>query len=49
MDIKILVATHKKSWLPDDPVYFPLQVGAEGKRDLGIIKDNTGEIGRAHV
>lgn len=43
MDIKILVAAHKKSWLPDDPVYFPLQVGAEGKKDLGLTKDNTGD------
>lgn len=43
MDIKILVAAHKKSWLPDDPVYFPLQVGAEGRKDLGLIRDNTGD------
>lgn len=43
MDIKILVVAHKKSWLPDDPVYFPLQVGAEGKKDLGLTKDNTGD------
>ncbi|EHO62984.1 DUF4422 domain-containing protein [Dialister succinatiphilus] len=43
MDIKILIAAHKKYWLPDDPVYFPLQVGAEGKNGLGITKDDSGD------
>lgn len=43
MDIKIIVATHKCYWMPDDPVYLPLQVGAEGKTDLGYIADNTGD------
>ncbi|KMO85980.1 exopolysaccharide biosynthesis protein [Megasphaera cerevisiae DSM 20462] len=43
MDIKIIVATHKHYWMPDDPVYLPLQVGAEGKTDLGYIADNTGD------
>lgn len=28
MDIKILVAAHKKYWMPDDSVYLPIQVGA---------------------
>lgn len=43
MDIKILVATHKKYWMPDDDVYVPLHVGAEGKESLGYLPDNTGE------
>ena len=43
MDIKILVAAHKKYWMPDDEVYLPLHVGAEGKADLGYTKDNTGD------
>lgn len=43
MDIKILVATHKVYWMPEDDVYMPLQVGREGKQDLGFIGDNTGE------
>ncbi|SDC00239.1 protein of unknown function [Succiniclasticum ruminis] len=43
MDIKILVATHKKYWMPEDEVYLPLHVGAEGKADLGYTKDNTGD------
>ena len=43
MDIKILVATHKKYWMPNDDIYLPIQVGAEGKEDFGYIKDNTGD------
>lgn len=43
MNIKILVAVHKQYWMPDDPVYLPLHVGAEGKPDLGYTKDNTGD------
>lgn len=35
MNIKILVAAHKKYWMPEDSVYLPLHVGAEGKPDLG--------------
>ena len=50
MDIKIIVAAHKKYWMPDDNMYLPLHVGAEGKTDengqpldLGYTKDNTGD------
>ncbi len=43
MEIRILVATHKKYWMPDDSIYMPLQVGAEGKEDLGYTPDNTGD------
>ena len=43
MDIKILVATHKAYWMPEDNVYFPLHVGREGKQDLGFAGDNTGD------
>ena len=50
MDIKIIIATHKKYWMPDDPMYLPLHVGAEGKLDengkpldFGYVKDNTGD------
>ena len=43
-NIKIIIATHKKYTMPEDKMYLPLQVGAEGKEDLGYInKDNTGE------
>ena len=43
MNIKILIAIHKKCWLPKDPIYFPLHVGAEGKAPLGYTTDNTGD------
>lgn len=43
MNIKILVATHKAYWMPEDDVYLPLHVGREGKQDLGFVGDNTGD------
>ena len=43
MNIRILIATHKKYWMPSDEVYMPIHVGREGKEDLGYIGDNTGE------
>lgn len=42
MNIKILVATHKKYWFPEDDVYMPIQVGREGRSSLNYIDDNTG-------
>lgn len=50
MNIKIVIATHKKYRMPEDDIYIPLHVGAEGKYDkdgkpldLGYIRDNTGD------
>lgn len=43
MDIKIIVATHKSYWMPSDPMYLPLHVGAEGKKSIGYTGDNTGD------
>ena len=43
-DIKIIVATHKKYWMPSDEIYLPIHVGAEWKdAELGYVKDNTGD------
>ena len=42
-DVKIIVATHKPYWMPKDPLYVPVQVGAEGKESLGFTPDNTGD------
>ena len=43
-DIKIIVATHKKYWMPADKMYIPVHVGAEiSNVNLGYTKDNTGE------
>lgn len=48
--IRIVVATHKRYRMPNDPMYLPLHVGAEGKKDrsgapldFGYQKDNTGD------
>lgn len=45
MNIKIIVATHKLYWMPNDNVYLPLHVGRgmEGAVDLGYLGDNTGD------
>ncbi len=41
--IVILIAAHKKYWMPDDPVYLPLHVGKAGKSELGFAGDDTGD------
>jgi hypothetical protein len=43
MDIKIIIATHKKYQMPTDKMYLPLHVGREGKSDMGYVGDNTGD------
>lgn len=43
MDIKILVATHKKYQMPEQDMYLPIHVGREGKTELGYQGDNTGD------
>ena len=39
----IYIAAHKEFDIPKLEGYIPLQVGAEGKADLGYLKDNTGD------
>lgn len=36
MDIKILVAVHKKYWMPDNSVFLPIQVVARSASGIGI-------------
>ena len=43
MKIRIIVAAHKPYRMPEDPVYLPLQVGAEGKASIGFAGDDTGD------
>ncbi|MDO5462767.1 MAG: DUF4422 domain-containing protein [bacterium] len=44
MNLKILVATHKSYWMPEDKVYFPIQVGrAIAPQSLSYTGDDTGE------
>ena len=44
LDIKIIIAAHKKYRMPQDDIYIPLHVGAEGKESIGyqaIIPEKT--------
>ncbi|KAF1297254.1 exopolysaccharide biosynthesis protein [Enterococcus sp. JM4C] len=43
MNTKILVATHKKYWMPEEKIYFPVQVGRKLHPDLGYTGDDEGE------
>lgn len=43
MNIRIIVAAHKKYWMPKDPVYLPVHVGASGKESIGYQRDDEGE------
>lgn len=43
MDVKIVVATHKAYWMPEDCMYLPLHVGREGKANLDYAGDDTGD------
>lgn len=42
--VKIVVAAHKPYWMPDDPMYLPVQVGAVGRRSIpGFQRDDEGD------
>ena len=45
MNIKILIAAHKKYWIPEERMYFPIRVGADlhPDDDFEYQKDNTGD------
>lgn len=43
MSVKVIVATHKAYWMPQDAMYLPLHVGRAGKADLGYTGDDTGD------
>ena len=42
-DVKVIVATHKQYKMPNDEMYLPIHVGAEGKETIGYQPDNTGD------
>ena len=42
-NIKIVIATHIQCELPQNDMYLPLHVGAEGKESLGYQKDSVGD------
>ena len=43
MEIRIIIATHKPYWMPEDPMYLPVHVGAAGKDSIGFQRDDEGE------
>lgn len=43
MKVQVIVATHKPYAMPQDSMYLPVHVGAEGKEPIGYTPDNTGE------
>ena len=44
MNLRVVVAAHKPYWMPADPVYLPVQVGAAGKASIpGYTRDDSGE------
>lgn len=43
MKVTVIVAAHKPYAMPADPLYLPVQVGAEGKAPIGFTPDNTGD------
>lgn len=44
MDVKLIVASHKDCPVPEDGIYFPIQLGAElNKERFGFTPDNTGD------
>lgn len=41
--LKVIVAAHKPYWMPGDPCYVPVQVGATGKDSIpGFLRDDDG-------
>lgn len=42
-DVKIIIAAHKRYCIPQDDIYLPIHVGAEGKESIGYQGDNIGE------
>ena len=41
--VLIYIAAHKKFSVPNNDIYIPLHVGAEGKQDLGYTLDSIGD------
>lgn len=44
LDVRIAVAAHKPYWMPTDPMYLPVQVGAAGRPPIeGFARDDEGD------
>ncbi|QIM64080.1 DUF4422 domain-containing protein [Frederiksenia canicola] len=42
-NIKVIIATHKKYFMPEDSIYLPVHVGKLGKESIGYQGDDTGD------
>ncbi|MBP3206816.1 MAG: DUF4422 domain-containing protein [Campylobacter sp.] len=42
-NIKIIIATHKKYFMPNDKIYIPVHVGSKDKESMGYQRDDDGE------
>lgn len=43
MDVKVIIAAHKKYQMPSDNMYLPVHVGAAGKDSIGYQRDDEGD------
>lgn len=43
MNVKVIIATHKKYQMPKDDMYVPVHVGAKGKESIGYTGDDSGD------
>lgn len=43
MEVKVIIAAHKKYAMPQDKLYLPLQVGAALHEDIGYRRDDSGD------
>ena len=41
--VQVIIAAHKAYRMPEDSLYLPLQVGAEGRESIGYRRDDEGE------
>lgn len=41
--VRILVMAHRPYAMPDGELYLPLQIGAAGQADCGMVRDDTGD------
>ena len=42
-DIRIIVASHKPYWMPEESIYLPVFAGAKGKESIGYTPDDSGD------
>ena len=43
LDVRVGVASHKPYWMPIDPLYLPVRVGAAGGESFGFQRDDEGD------